>query len=200
MGTLGARYFTLIIIRGVFRFLMINEQGQLVEIPAVSPLYSQTIPADLPLKEKLYASAKPYAYSLFDGFLVGAHSGFRNFRLGQRKGISVGGKDQPLYVIGIDEQENRVFVGEGSEHPGLWTEVLVFGPLNQGFDAFKNIPTDSPLQVSVSSNSLQKAVQAQLYIFPDVLFLQGQTLFPLTMRDENVTVFYQDKIYTLDKK
>ncbi len=200
MSTLAARYFTLVIIRGVFRFLMINEQGQLVEIPAVSPLYSQPIPAHLPLKEKLYASAKPYAYSLFDGFLVGAHSGFGNFRLGQRKGINVGGKKEPLYVIGIDKEENRVFVGEGAEHPGLWTEVIELDTPPSGQNAFKTNTTDSAFHVLVSSPFLQETVEADLYIFPDAVFLKGKAPFPLTVTDENVTVEYSNKIYTFNKK
>lgn len=179
---------------------MKNVQGQLVEIPAASPLYSRDIPADLPLKEILFRSVKPYAYSLFDGFLVGAHPGFGNFRLGQRKGISVGGKKEPLYVIGIDEAENRVFVGAGTHHPGLWTDVLVFEPLNSEPDNLNTVSADSPLKVSVWSQSMAETQEADLYVFPDVVFLKSKTAFPLTLRDENLTVQHADKIYTLYKK
>jgi tRNA-specific 2-thiouridylase len=46
------------------------------------------------------------------GEVVGTHGGHQHFTVGQRKGIGVGGRRVPLYVLSIDPAENRVTVGE----------------------------------------------------------------------------------------
>jgi tRNA-specific 2-thiouridylase len=46
------------------------------------------------------------------GEVVGTHLGHQHFTVGQRKGIGVGGRAVPLYVLGIDPAANRVTVGE----------------------------------------------------------------------------------------
>ena len=46
-----------------------------------------------------------------DGKVMGRHDGIINFTIGQRKGISIGGSKEPLYVLRIDAQNNQVVVG-----------------------------------------------------------------------------------------
>ena len=46
------------------------------------------------------------------GEVVGTHPGHQHFTVGQRKGLGVGGRAVPLYVLGIDAETNRVTVGE----------------------------------------------------------------------------------------
>jgi tRNA-specific 2-thiouridylase len=46
-----------------------------------------------------------------DGVVLGHHDGIINFTIGQRKGISIGGSKEPLYVLRIDVQENQIVVG-----------------------------------------------------------------------------------------
>lgn len=48
--------------------------------------------------------------------VVGKHDGAQFFTLGQRKGLRVGGHEQPLFVIETDVARNIVYVGEGEEH------------------------------------------------------------------------------------
>lgn len=56
--------------------------------------------------------------------VVGKHDGAQFFTLGQRKGLRVGGHEQPLFVIETDVARNIVFVGEGEEHKGLYRSVM----------------------------------------------------------------------------
>jgi len=44
------------------------------------------------------------------GQIIGIHDGIINFTIGQRKGIRIAGKE-PLYVVSIDAEKNRVIVG-----------------------------------------------------------------------------------------
>jgi tRNA-uridine 2-sulfurtransferase len=46
-----------------------------------------------------------------DGTPLGSHDGIHNFTVGQRKGLHIGGHHDPLYVIHIDAESNRVTVG-----------------------------------------------------------------------------------------
>ncbi len=48
---------------------------------------------------------------VFNGKIVGKHSGFWHFTIGQRKGIGIS-HSKPLYVYKIDSKNNRVYVGE----------------------------------------------------------------------------------------
>jgi len=65
-----------------------------------------------------------YSYEEQFGEKVGEHSGAHFFTVGQRKGINVGGKEEPLFVIGIDTNNNHLFVGQGTNHPGLFRPGL----------------------------------------------------------------------------
>jgi tRNA-specific 2-thiouridylase len=47
-----------------------------------------------------------------EGKVIGEHDGTAQFTIGQRRGIGVA-QGRPLYVIGIQPEQNRVVVGEG---------------------------------------------------------------------------------------
>ena len=70
------------------------------------------------------ALTQNYLYEKFDGDLVGNHNGAHYYTIGQRKGISIGGRKNPLYVLSTDVKENLVYVGEGADHPGLYRLAL----------------------------------------------------------------------------
>ncbi len=54
------------------------------------------------------------------GTEVGDHTGAHFFTVGQRKGLLVGGKPLPLFVLATDTESNVVYVGQGEDHPGLY--------------------------------------------------------------------------------
>ena len=53
------------------------------------------------------------------GRIVGRHEGAQFYTIGQRKGLGVGGHENPVFVIATDMEANRVYVGEGHNHKGL---------------------------------------------------------------------------------
>ena len=53
------------------------------------------------------------------GRIVGRHEGAQFYTIGQRKGLGVGGHENPVFVIATDTEANRVYVGEGHNHKGL---------------------------------------------------------------------------------
>lgn len=46
-----------------------------------------------------------------DGTVIGQHEGIINYTVGQRKGLGIGGTDEPLYVIRLDAAKKQVIVG-----------------------------------------------------------------------------------------
>ena len=57
---------------------------------------------------------KPGAVVSTDGTVLAEHHGVHNFTVGQRKGLGFAG-GEPLYVIGLDRESNRVTVGRSDE-------------------------------------------------------------------------------------
>ena len=75
-------------------------------------------------KEALVETAKKYKYNANDGEFIGEHNGAHFFTIGQRKGLSLGGFKEPLFVIDTDVRKNIIYVGEGKSHPGLYRKAL----------------------------------------------------------------------------
>ena len=48
--------------------------------------------------------------NIFDinGNKIGLHKGIANYTVGQRKGVGVGGQDQPLYVKEVNKDQNYI--------------------------------------------------------------------------------------------
>lgn len=87
--------------------------GDIIEIDAQNPIYDN--------HASIY---DPFQYSAPMGVKVGEHNGAHFFTIGQRKGIGVGGKPEPLFVLAIDVEQNIVYVGQGDNHPGLYRKGL----------------------------------------------------------------------------
>lgn len=103
------------------------KKGLIVEIPKDAWFYARRAEWSLsepPADEELEKVSKPYYYSPGNGEIVGEHRGAHFFTIGQRKGLNVGGKAEPLFVISTDVQTNTVYAGQGHSHPGLNRKVL----------------------------------------------------------------------------
>ena len=74
--------------------------------------------------EALQSLSQDYIYTPESGEKVGEHNGAHYFTIGQRKGINVGGKAEPLFVIDTDTKANNIYVGQGTNHAGLYRPGL----------------------------------------------------------------------------
>lgn len=93
------------------------KQGAIIEIPSDSISNGSTLTGVELLTE-------PHHFNASQGAVVGEHSGAHYFTIGQRKGLKVGGKEKPLFVIGTDIDENLIYTGQGDDHPGLYRKGL----------------------------------------------------------------------------
>lgn len=74
--------------------------------------------------DNLRALSEPFSYTVRDGKKIGEHNGAHFYTIGQRKGLGVGGRTEPLFVIATDVEQNVIYMGQGDDHPGLYRRAL----------------------------------------------------------------------------
>lgn len=63
--------------------------------------------------------AIPFHFDRSEGKKVAEHLGAHFYTVGQRKGLHIGGRPNPSFVLQIDVEHNLVFSGQLDSHPGL---------------------------------------------------------------------------------
>lgn len=75
-----------------------------------------------------YLPAQPGLICTVSGEPVGKHRGLMYYTLGQRQGLGIGGTrhhgEEPWYVVGKDLARNVLTVGQGQDHPALYSDAL----------------------------------------------------------------------------
>ncbi len=89
------------------------------------------------------------------GNVVGHHKGIWNYTIGQRKGLGIAWSE-PLYVVGLDKDANKVIVGTREE--GLNSAFLVN---NLNWVAIPGL--EKPLEIKAKIRSAQKEIDAVIH-------------------------------------
>jgi tRNA-specific 2-thiouridylase len=94
------------------------KTGQIIEIPENLPpfLAYDEIPV---ISENVVKLSTPFSYNSSMGDVVGQHQGAQFYTIGQRKGLNIGGKPMPSFIIGLNTNENIIYTGQSDGHPGL---------------------------------------------------------------------------------
>ncbi|TLU66432.1 tRNA 2-thiouridine(34) synthase MnmA [Thalassotalea litorea] len=81
-----------------------------------------------------YLPAQPGVIENCEGQAIGEHDGLMYHTLGQRKGLRIGGLkdagDEPWYVVEKDMKRNVLIVGQGHNHPRLFSKGLIANQLH----------------------------------------------------------------------
>lgn len=123
-------------------------QGDIVEIPEDLAIYKDyndiTVSAD-----HVVALAEPFSYEPSQGEVVTTHQGAHYYTIGQRKGLHIGGRPNPSFVIKTDVDTNTVYSGQNDSHPGLnrWAlkirkEDMHFMSIKYDANALNGLTTD----------------------------------------------------------
>ena len=93
-------------------------KGDVIEIPSTLDEFKNydSIPVSIKNVEHLTV---PFEYDREMGKVVAEHQGAHYYTIGQRKGLHIGGRPEPSFVIGIDTEKNIVYSGQTDQHPGL---------------------------------------------------------------------------------
>lgn len=103
------------------------RKGDVIEIDAgLEKVKSyRSIPATIDNVPEL---AKPFLFSRAEGIKVGEHQGAHFYTIGQRKGVHIGGRPNPSFVLQTDTRENIVYSGQLDSHPALNRYALKINP------------------------------------------------------------------------
>ncbi len=93
-------------------------------------------------------AAEPGEIVHADGRMLGTHQGVIHYTIGQRRGLGIGGLDEPLYVVRLDVDNRRVVVGPKEL---LATRVVPVREINWLGDAPFDSRAEWPLSVKVRS-------------------------------------------------
>lgn len=97
------------------------KNGNVIEIPASFMAKKKDLPV---LPEFFDRLCSPFPYKPWNGKVIGEHNGAHFYTIGQRKGLNIGGYEEPLFVLATDVARNIIYVGEGKNHPGLFRRGL----------------------------------------------------------------------------
>ncbi len=88
------------------------------------------------------------------GSVVGRHEGIIHYTVGQRRGLGIGGLEEPLYVVRLDPDTRRVVVGPKE---ALSTRTVPLREINWLADAPLTSRAEWPLEVKVRSTRPPRA-------------------------------------------
>lgn len=77
--------------------------------------------------DKYLLSKEGDMINVSNGEKIGDHTGLIHYTLGQRKGMGIGGvgNGQPWFVVGKSLKNNILYVGQGKDHPALFSTSLI---------------------------------------------------------------------------
>lgn len=141
------------------------RDGAIVEIPR-----DEQFP---PRGDSLAEQAVPYTLTPDMGIVVGHHRGAHFYTVGQRKGLGIGGKALPLFVLAVDVTSNILYVGQGHDHPALLRRVVHVAQQDVHWICPANAPsTSSPLRVMARLRHRQPLQPASLIQAEEGVYLQ----------------------------
>lgn len=91
-----------------------------------------------------------------DGKILGEHQGVMHYTIGQRKGLKLGGRQEPLFVVALDSERNLVVVGPKNS---LFSDGLLATDAN--WIALESAPHE-PLAVKAKIRRQHQEVDAKL--------------------------------------
>jgi len=145
----------------------VRELAREANLPVVEKAESQDFYGG-DYKELLEMPDKEGDIVLANGKILGQHQGFWNYTIGQRKGLGVA-YTEPLYVVKLDPEQNRVIVGIREE-----TYESMFEVADLNWISIERLT--APMEVTCKIRSAQREREA--------------TIVPGEKGDVKVTFFY----------
>jgi tRNA-specific 2-thiouridylase len=113
-----------------------------------------------------------------DRKIVGQHDGLMYYTFGQRKGIGVGGgygtTEEPWYVVKKDLDNNRLVIGQGHDHPGLYSKKITAGQLHWITSAPREIPFECASKIRYRQKDQNCTIAAIKNGIANIIFTENQ--------------------------
>ena len=141
-----------------------------------------------------YIEPSPGEIRSADGARLGRHRGLAFYTVGQRRGLDIGGQPggdgEPWYVIAKDTATNTLVVGQGHDHPRLFSTALDTGPVS--WIAGKAPPL--PLRCTARLRHRQTEQACVLHPLADGGVRAEFDVPQRAVTPGQSTVFYQDQV------
>jgi tRNA-specific 2-thiouridylase len=153
-----------------------KKTGNVIEISPKSKVFNQNYDETNNYK-RLSNLSKHIDYKTLDGQIIGEHQGAHYFTIGQRKGLAIGGFNEPLFIIGTNTLTNEIYVGEGKDHPGLLKKVLKvkLSEVNWVNDQY-NFQNSHDLKLTARIRYRQKLQKISLHKHLEYLYVEFEEL------------------------
>lgn len=99
------------------------KKGKVIEIPNTLPSLVNYHAIE-PSFSNIEALVKPFSFQDSEGIVVAEHQGAHFYTIGQRKGLQIGGRPEPSFVVQLDVENNLVFSGQTDDHLALNRKAL----------------------------------------------------------------------------
>jgi tRNA-specific 2-thiouridylase len=171
------------------------KEGVIVEIPKEHEFYHNETPEFESKEKELQFGAKRLKYTISDGVVVGKHQGAHYFTKGQRKGLAVGGTEEPLFVIETDVDQNVIYTGQGKSHPGLLkTTLFVTGEELHWIRKDLALANGESMSVKARIRYRQTLENATIYKVDSGLFVEFENLQSAITEGQFVTWYLDDEL------
>jgi tRNA-specific 2-thiouridylase len=142
------------------------KKGKVIEVDSSDSAFNNGFADD-----DLIALTKPYELVPENGTVIGEHNGAHFYTIGQRRGLNIGGYEQPLFVIGTDTDKNIIYTGMGEDHPGLYRKGLFIPTIDEHW-----IREDMKLTVGEQRNYLAR-IRYRQPLEPCTLFKKQEGIY-----------------------
>ena len=125
-----------------------------------------------------YLPTQPGNILTTTGKLVGQHDGLMFYTLGQRKGIGVGGghgkTEEPWYVVKKDLDNNCLIIGQGHNHPSLYSKNIRAEQLHWITSAPSKIPFECTAKIRYRQKDQKCSITTIEKGNASISFIDGQ--------------------------
>ncbi len=148
-----------------------SKKGKVIEIPNDNAkiVAYHAIDVNFENIEKLVV---PFEFDENEGKVVAEHQGAHFYTIGQRKGLNIGGRPEPSFVIQVDVKNNLIFSGQTDEHLALNKRALFIE--NQDIHYINNaekFELNVPRELDVRIRYRQKLQKASFLLKENGLYI-----------------------------
>ncbi len=148
------------------------KEGKILEVSASDPIFERDPIPVQPTHADLIELARPFDLARAVRTPAGQHQGAHFYTIGQRKGLGVGGRPEPLFIVGTSTERNEVIVGQGENHPALYRLVVFCAEEEVNWVRPDQKPSmGSSMPVLARIRYRQPLAEAVLYRFDEGIFL-----------------------------
>jgi len=107
------------------------------------------------LKQEFVNEPKPGEFLNLSGKVLGIHNGIPFYTIGQRRGIGIS-NITPLYVVRIDKEKNRIFLGNEND---LYSQNILVTEVNW----VSILPPNKPISVTAKIRNMHEGSAAKIF-------------------------------------